>query len=204
MSWVTRRALTSARDLLETAEEKFGLETTAVRALVNYALFNETPPGITVQDGKLALSFDSAAELVAITRPDATAEMLAQYNSEKWSEDDKLFFSEYINVPATEEERRKRIYRFIEEIGTTLGRELERIEFDGDWQDPYRAYIDELHSEQETLELTGISELFRNAGKLVKHLCGDRPIDALPDERLKLNPTRVLKSFTDGIERFVE
>lgn len=77
MSWVTRRALTSARDLLETAEEKFGLETTDVRALVDYALFNEMPPMITVQDGKLALSIDSAAELVAIARPDATAEMLA-------------------------------------------------------------------------------------------------------------------------------
>ena len=204
MSWVTRRALTSARDLLETAEEKFGLETTSVRALVEYALSNEIPPRVTVQDGKLALSIDGAAELVAIAQPDATAEMLAYYNSEKWNEDDNFFFSEYINVPATEEERCKRIYRLIEEIGTALGHELDRIEFDGDWREPYRAYIDELHSEQETLELTGLSELFRNAGKLVKHLCGDRPIDALPDEKLKLNPTRVLKSFTDGIERFVK
>lgn len=92
MSWVTRRALTSAQNMLETAEEEFGMETAPVRALIDYALFNEMPPMITVQDGKLALSIDGTAELVAIARPDATAEMLAQYSSENWSKDDKLFF----------------------------------------------------------------------------------------------------------------
>ena len=204
MSWVTRRALTSAQNMLETAEEEFGMETAPVRALIDYALFNEMPPMITVQDGKLSLSIDGTAELVAIARPDATAEMLAQSSSENWSKDDKLFFSEYINVPASEEDRCKRIYRFIKEIGITLGRELDRIKFGGDWRAPYQAYIDELHSEQETPELAGLSELFRNAGKLVKHLCEGHPINSLPNDKLSLMPTRVLKSFTDGIGRFVE
>ena len=202
--WVTRRALTFARNLLETAEGEFGMETAPVCALIEYALFNEILPRITVQDGKPALSIDGAAEFVAIARPDATAEILAKYSSENWTEDDKLFFSEYINVPSTEKERCKRIYRFIEEIGVALGRELDRIEFDGNWRDPYQAYLGELHSEQETPELKGLPELFRNAGKLVKHLCGDRPINDIPDDESNLNPMKIFKSFIDGIKHFVE